>query len=433
MLPQMHASAASLPATPTDTQIILLPKARSAPVSRNNSAEALEALPVVPKLKLPDQATPLPIARTYQPRSQSARHRPGLVVHSARTMRHMSQPAVLTQRDGNDLLAGTRALPVQTVADGLLKKHHDVLVALKSNPAAMDAVRARLTPREPLTLALKSRLEQKDKRIADLEAQLHEATARRIEPPRELEGSSIVQAVDDVKAKQQEGSDSALSTPARTPIGQRPFAMSPTNQTGTSFLVAAFAEAAEAERARSEAEDEKIERAALLTFERAAEERARHERMEGEERRQRQRKPAAAPPQVSLTSIGRPDETARGMVQAEVTEREAERFERPRRPHAQYTAPKQLPTPMPTPRAMDMDDGSTADGRDARGGGTMAISEALRLAWEPTTVRSTKATGSRFLGAALPLPFADRMAFASEVRPVRPLPTPRSPFLGRGA
>ena len=77
---------------------------------------------------------------------------------------------VLTPRDtppASALLQGTRALPEQTAADRLLEKLSGELETLKSDPAELDAVKARLTPREPLTQSLRARLKDKDERIAD--------------------------------------------------------------------------------------------------------------------------------------------------------------------------------------------------------------------------------------------------------------------------
>ena len=160
LLPSLSqpAHAASLPATPTEPPIVPLRSARSAPVSRQTSFQqlAVPPPPTAPKLS----------ARKRPP---SSRTRPVLEVHSARTLFHLTQPAIL-QDAPRDLLAGTRALPAKTVADRLLVRLESELTQLKNDPAELEAVRARLTPRQPLTEALRARLKVKDDRIAELES-----------------------------------------------------------------------------------------------------------------------------------------------------------------------------------------------------------------------------------------------------------------------
>ena len=139
-------------------------------------------------------------ARPSTARSHSAATRPALKVHSARTLSHLTKGAIptslieaprkkhvpcthfSTSSSGtarSSLLYGTRALPEQTGADNLLCRISVDLAQLKGDPQKLEAVRQRLTPRQPLTLALRSRVEAlksqlhtKDARIAELEATL---------------------------------------------------------------------------------------------------------------------------------------------------------------------------------------------------------------------------------------------------------------------
>ena len=168
------------------------PTARSAPVSRQTSRPSIQVLA---------RPTMAAHARPSTARSHSAATRPALKVHSARTLSHLTKGAIptslieaprkkhvpcthfSTSSSGtarSSLLYGTRALPEQTGADNLLCRISVDLAQLKGDPQKLEAVRQRLTPRQPLTLALRSRVEAlksqlhtKDARIAELEATLH--------------------------------------------------------------------------------------------------------------------------------------------------------------------------------------------------------------------------------------------------------------------
>ena len=185
----------SMPGSPSSKIVCAsqAPTARSAPVSRQTSRPSIQVLA---------RPTMAARARPFTARSQSAATRPALKVHSARTLSHLTKgaiPASLieaphknhmpcthlstsisgTARSGTARLYGTRTLPEQTGADHLLCRISVDLAQLKGNPQKLEAVRQRLTPRQPLTLALRSRVEAlksqlhtKDARIAELEATL---------------------------------------------------------------------------------------------------------------------------------------------------------------------------------------------------------------------------------------------------------------------
>ena len=211
----------SMPASPAKTESESeerFPTSRSAPVSRTPSSIQVLAQPT--KRVMPSRDQSNGAVRTRDQSGGAVRTRPPVVtqplrpvlaVHSARTLTHLtkgSQPALLaknlpsragpitssasssgsssarsstssTSTRSTLLLRGTRSLPEQTAADHLLGRLSVDLAALKSNPAELEAVRQRLTPRQPLTLVLRSRvdtmkgqLQTKDARIAELEAML---------------------------------------------------------------------------------------------------------------------------------------------------------------------------------------------------------------------------------------------------------------------
>ena len=346
----------------------------------------------------------------------TARARPALLLNSARTLAHVKQPAVLTPRD--ELMAGTRALPEQTHADRLLEKHSETLAALKADPSEFAALRTKLTPREPLTLALRAQLKERDARIAELEAKLR-ATAYRTEPTPKVKA-----AADDTESKQdsldgaaspgQPESPVSLSTPPRTPIGDRPFQMSPTNRTGVSFLVAAFAEEEE-ERLRAAAAlaAAQEERAALTAFERQAKEQSRLEQSNVRRRQQR----------VPLNSMNARPCSLADCLQVDSTSnaREMSPVETTRRTHVRYVAPRPSHKSHSPERVTDENEECFVNKLDLERalsleGSAAAGSEPTKAARRPGALLGTPLMGS----------FSERMNFTSAVKPVL-LATPRSP------
>ena len=174
------------------------------------------------------------------------------------------------------LLHGTHSLPEQTPADRLLGQYAEKLDGIKSDPSELNALRTRvLTPRQPLTLALQQRVKEKDARLAEKEAKIAELEkllqAARSQPSHPSQPSQLQPPLSQVTPSEDEEAtelslaeqcelllgkahrelahgdaqdkyhaDISDATP-RTPVGERPFALSPTT-TGSAFLVAAFAQ-----------------------------------------------------------------------------------------------------------------------------------------------------------------------------------------------
>jgi len=181
-----------------------------------------------------------------------------MVVNSRRTLAHLTVPATITPR-ADDLLASTRRLPTQTTADHLLTRLAPELAELKADQESVDRMRERLTPRQPLTMALRARLEEKNQKIRQLEAELARKT------------TSHSNAVPDAPAEADDKNMSAvlpleadlcpssrpIPSPPRTPPNERPFAVSPMKRSAHSFLVnAACYESAEEAEARVQAAEE---------------------------------------------------------------------------------------------------------------------------------------------------------------------------------
>lgn len=264
-------------ATPPQAQ------ARSAPVTR---APSWESLVVIPKLQLEAAV------QTRRPtkgdlssrRAMSARTDASsicaqpMIVNSARTLKHLKQPASLARVFGHkgaltprgeplpSVLHGTAALPgAVSLGDRLLGKLSVELQALKNDPEEQGRVRARVQDaRQPLTQALRKArhdLKAKDKRIRELEEQVKDASGSaagadhaagdQAPPPAcgSLATTWLGRARQRLLAQEREDNGES-STPPRTPVGERPFDLSST-LTGTAFLIEAFAEA-KAETAREE-------------------------------------------------------------------------------------------------------------------------------------------------------------------------------------
>ena len=386
LLPSLSqpAHAASLPATPTEPPIVPLRSARSAPVSRQTSFQqlAVPPPPTAPKLS----------ARKRPP---SSRTRPVLEVHSARTLFHLTQPAIL-QDAPRDLLAGTRALPAKTVADRLLVRLESELTQLKNDPAELEAVRARLTPRQPLTEALRARLKVKDDRIAELESRLLMEKAAREVAAAAAKAAAIKAAeeeaadVSDPVAVEPEPPivDSTPPTPPRTPLGERPFAMSPTNNTGMSLLIAAFAEEAEERKQKEEAE---AEAAALAAFEREAEAAMKRGRAKDAAKRA-----APKPQQPEPEEVVEPSAAS---VAANATWKRIGR----------YIAPEPKPgfTILPNPRKVE---------EPLLRSPLTERNESNAMPLPAPRVKKPLPVLAMPLGA----PFSERMRFTSDVRPVKP-------------
>ena len=171
-----------------------------------------------------------------------------LIVNSARTLAHLSQPAKLQ---------GARALPEQTMADRLLERLAGDLSALKADPEQLAAMRERLAPRQPLTLALRTRLGEKEQLISKLQAQLKQQAPpapRRDADDEEGDDELYLETLSTMLPAPSDDDDDDPASRPRTPPGERPFAMDPTNASGRSFLVEAFAEEAAARAAAEAAE-----------------------------------------------------------------------------------------------------------------------------------------------------------------------------------
>lgn len=264
----MKQCSTSLPGSPTirPSGMMLPTQANSAPCTRANSRESLVA---IPKLDIEgairnrrpsrvdissrriNSARTVPSSACTNPASLS------IVVNSARTLKHLKQPACLLHAPEPvpALLHGTVALPgAPSLGDQLLGKLHVELQDLKNDPRELERVRTRMqNARQPLTQALRKQIKAKDERIRELEQQVNSARKApfgdKMQPTcGDLASKWLGRARQRLVQEQEEPTADNPDTPPRTPVGERPFALSPAT-TGTAFLVQAFAEAKAAEAA----------------------------------------------------------------------------------------------------------------------------------------------------------------------------------------
>ena len=202
----------SMPCSPTADAVRPLPSARSTHSAPLPSARSTHSAPVTRN----SSESEIHLARS-RARPTSAPHsvRPALKVNSARTLAHLVQPSFLSSTPRSAATATRAKLGRhQPLLDRLSLK------ALRSDPAELEALRSRVAPRQPLTLALQARLKQlnatlgaKEERIAQLEA----ALATQIATAPQAVG------VEDNASSQMPFDASATSSPCRTPSGDRPF------------------------------------------------------------------------------------------------------------------------------------------------------------------------------------------------------------------